>query len=260
VGTKFDLMVAPTGARLMKSDHPALPISSHEIAETALSCSQAGATAIHVHVRDAAGRHSLDPDRYAETVRHIATRTPIRIQISTEAAGQFDVATQRKCLAHAPARDASVSLREIAREPQLFADTYRMANDKGIDVQHILYNADDLTNLLRLYDEGEIPEQSRRAIFVLGRYSTDQISLPADLDPFIRSLGPQPLNWSTCAFGPNEQTCLLAALNNGGDVRIGFENNFTAPDGTIFPDNATSVASFVEAADKAGFQPKQVTS
>lgn len=258
--TPFDLMVAPNGARLTHTDHPALPISPSEIALTAKACADAGANAIHIHVRDDNGGHSLDPKRYADTVAEITKLTPISVQFSTESAGQSDVATQRHCLAHPATDDASVSLREIARAPATFADTYHAAADKGVDIQHILYDPQDLQSLLRHYDTGDIPQRSRRALFVLGRYTQGQISRPEDLTPFLRTLGTAALNWSVCAFGQNEQACLLAALDAGGHARIGFENNRLAPNGTVFPSNAASVASFVHAADKAGFQPKALAS
>jgi hypothetical protein len=50
--TPFELMVAPNGARLTKLDHPKLPILINEISDTALACAEAGANAIHIHVRD----------------------------------------------------------------------------------------------------------------------------------------------------------------------------------------------------------------
>jgi uncharacterized protein (DUF849 family) len=257
--TPFQLMVAPNGARLTKADHKALPITPLEVAQTARACEKAGATAIHVHARDAFGAHSLDPEIYADTIEKIKACSKIAIQISTESAGIFDVDVQRNCLAKVPATDASVSLREIARDPQQFCEIYAMAAARGIDVQHILYNADEVTELLSCFERHEIAPQSRRAIFVLGRYSVDQRSTPADLKPFVRALGKDHLNWSACAFGMEEHNCLLAALDQGGHVRIGFENNRLAPDGQVFKDNAASVSAFVEAASQAGFQPQGIT-
>lgn len=255
----FDLMVAPNGARLQKTDHPALPITRADIVATARACAAAGATSIHAHVRDAQGRHSLDPAAYQALIADIAATTDLSVQISTEAAGIFDVATQHDCLARVATRDASVALSEISRDPDGLPGTYRMAADRGISVQHILYDPSEVAALLRHFDTGTIPEQDRRVLFVLGRYTPGQRSTPADLDPFLSALGPDRLSWSVCAFGPTEQDCLLAALNAGGHVRVGFENNRTAPDGTAFADNAAAVASLVAAAARAGFAPRKVT-
>ncbi len=60
------VMVAPNGARRTKADHPRLPVAVDEIVSEAKACLEAGATALHAHVRDDQGRHSLDPGRYRE--------------------------------------------------------------------------------------------------------------------------------------------------------------------------------------------------
>ena len=259
VNTPFELMVAPNGARLKKSDHPAVPITPLEVANTAKACADVGASAIHVHVRDETGAHCLDPKRYSETIKAIRSQTPISIQVSTEAAGIFDIKAQERCLAEVETKDASISLREMSQDPDGLSKTYVMADARGIDMQHILYSPEEVAKLLGHFERNEIPQQSRRAIFVLGRYAQAQRSHPKDLEPFLDQLGEAHLKWSVCAFGPAEQDCLLAALNQGGHVRIGFENNRTAPDGSTFPDNQASVLSFVEAANKSGFQPQKVT-
>jgi len=255
VHTPFDLMVAPNGARLQKADHPALPITQAEIVETARRCEEAGATAIHVHVRDEAGQHSIEPHRYSVVIEELVQATTLRIQASTEAAETFDVAAQFLCLSNVAAAEVSISLREISRSPHLFSETYAVAAHRSIDVQHILYSADEVTELLQKFDAGEIPEQNRRAIFVLGRYSQEQQSSVSDLKPFLSSMGGNHLLWSVCAFGQAEQDCLLAALDHGGHARIGFENNRLSPDGRVFESNEASVSAFVERAAKAGFSP-----
>ena len=52
---------------------------------------------------------------------------------------------------------------------------------------------------------------------------------------------------------------LLHAIRRGGNVRVGFENNHTAPDGAPFRDNAASVAALVAAAAREGFQPRRTS-
>ena len=249
-------MVAPTGARLGKTDHSAVPITTPEVVATAMACADAGATVIHAHVRDDQGKHSIDADRYNELAAAIAARTDIRIQVSTEAAGVFEVAHQQACLENVNVRDVSVSVREAMRVPDNVVDFYAIAQRRGMSIQHILYDAEDLGLLLSLQEQGKIPIALNRVIFVLGRYAADMQSIPGDLDPFLKRLGQKNLTWSVCAFGREEHNCLLYALENGGHARIGFENSTTAPDGSIHADNAASVARFVDAAGKRGFAPK----
>ncbi|MGL5908668.1 MAG: 3-keto-5-aminohexanoate cleavage protein, partial [Phycicoccus sp.] len=53
--------VAPTGAELSKADLPQLPTTVEELVETAVRCERAGASVIHLHIRDAEHRPTLDP-------------------------------------------------------------------------------------------------------------------------------------------------------------------------------------------------------
>lgn len=255
----FDLMVAPNGARKTTADHPALPLSAEALAATAKACAAAGATAIHVHVRDSAGRHTLDAVAYRAAVAAIRAACDLRIQVTTEAAGLFDVAAQIDCLRAGLAPEASVALREIERAPERLAEACRAAEAAGTHVQHILYAPEDLTRLLDHLEAGTIPDKFNSVLFVLGRYTEGQRSAPQDLDPFLDALGQAPLTWSVCAFGPREQDCLLHAIRRGGNVRIGFENNHLAPDGTPWADNAAAVAALVEAAAREGFAPGEIT-
>ena len=63
------LMVAPNGARKLKKDHPAVPLTISEIVVSAKSCNKAGAGAIHFHVRDKDGQHVLDSGLYKEALK-----------------------------------------------------------------------------------------------------------------------------------------------------------------------------------------------
>ena len=96
----YKLTVAPNGARRQKLDHPTLPITTLEIVKTALTCHQAGAGEIHLHVRENDGSHSLDTGRYQEAIDGITDVAPaMAIQITTESAGKFSVSDQYNCLA-----------------------------------------------------------------------------------------------------------------------------------------------------------------
>ena len=58
------ITVAVNGARKLRKDHPALPISSFEVGTTAASSFDAGASMLHLHARDKNQKHSIDPDMY----------------------------------------------------------------------------------------------------------------------------------------------------------------------------------------------------
>lgn len=237
------IMVAPTGARRSRADHPALPVTLPQIVAAARACATAGADALHLHVRDEDGAHSLDPGRYAEALAELAAQVPdLAIQITTEAAGRFAVADQLACLTALRPAWASVSVREMARDPDLAARLYALAEDAGTRLQHILYDAPDAALLAHWQATGLVLPGQDQAILVLGRYADGTASDPAALAGFVDSL-PQATRWMLCAFGPAEHACLRAATRLGGDLRVGFENSLTDADGTPWRDNAASVAA-----------------
>jgi uncharacterized protein (DUF849 family) len=61
--------------------------------------------------------------------------------------------------------------------------------------------------------------------------------------------------WSVCAFGPRETACAIAAAALGGHARVGFENNFHLPDGSLAADNAALVAAVTEGLSAIGGRP-----
>jgi uncharacterized protein (DUF849 family) len=238
-------MVAPTGARRSKADHTALPITTDEIVATAVACHAAGAHALHLHVRDGEGRHSLDAGRYREALDELGARvSAMAVQITTESADIFDVAQQFACLKTVRPAWASISVREIARDPDLAPRVYAACAEQGTRVQHILYDTRDIATLRGWRQAGIVHAGQDEAIFVLGRYAPGQITAPADLDPFLTAW-PAARGWMACAFGTREHACLAAAARMGGAVRVGFENSLTDADGRPHSDNAASVSALL---------------
>lgn len=254
----YSLTVAPNGANLRKSAHRAVPTTEEELVQTAGDCFKAGADMIHLHVREDDESHSLDAGRYRSAIAAIRKAVPdMAIQITTESGGKYEVAEQLKCLREVVPIAASVAVREIARDAELVSEFYHTANDLGVDLQHIVYAPEDLDMLLNWVADGAVPGDTHDILIVLGRYTDGKLAKPEDLDAFLPKVGKSGFRWTVCAFGRHEQACLLAALHAGGNVRIGFENNTEAPDGTVFTDNMASVASFVSAAAEQGFQNRK---
>lgn len=241
---RFQLMVAPNGARRMRADHPNLPMTNVEIAATARACFDAGAGAIHLHVRDAKGRHSLDAGRYREAMAAVHETTPdMQIQITTESAGVYDVAAQMACLAALRPKAASVSVREMARDPGLAAQIYALAAEVGTDVQHILYGPACVAQFQRWQVEGVIDAGAQNVICVLGSYAPARAALTAELAAFQTVMLPD--QWWVCAFGASEHQVLHAALGRGANLRIGFENSIDDGLGT-HASNAASITKFLK--------------
>jgi len=254
------IMVAPTGARRTKQDHPALPITATEIAETARSCFGAGAGAIHVHVRDGEGRHSLDAGAYREAEAGIRRLCgdDIIVQATTESAGIFGFDAQDRLIRNLRPQAVSVAPRELfkAESARAFA-TLEWARDNRVAVQFILYDSDDVEALASMVATRRLPQwRQPRVILVIGRYGEN---FDSDLDGFyglfgaLRRYGLAAKSvWSVCAFGRGEMACLEAAMKEGGHARVGFENAITDSTGRPASDNASRVAMVADIATSLG--------
>lgn len=240
------LMVAPNGARKGKADHPNLPITLDEIVAEAVACFAAGADGLHLHVRDSAGLHSLDAERYRAVLEALRVAVPeMTLQITTEAVGMYSPAEQRAVVRDVRPDAVSISLAEMCAggEDDALA-FYRECTTNGIAVQHILYGPDDLAMMGRFLHAKQIAAEGLQLLFVLGRYADNQQSEPADLKPFTawQAENCASADWAICAFGLKETACLRAAHALGGKARVGFENSFWNEDGSFAQSNAERCA------------------
>ncbi|HSH42414.1 MAG TPA: 3-keto-5-aminohexanoate cleavage protein [Arenicellales bacterium] len=245
------LAAAPNGAYKTKADHPALPLTPAELAETAARCRDAGAAMLHLHVRDTDGRHSLDPELYGlamDAVRR-AVGDRLVIQVTSESGRIYEPEAQMQAIRRVRPEAVSLALRELIPDTSAereAAEFFQWLAGIGCVPQYILYSADEVDWYRSLRERSVIPEAPHWLLFVLGRYSDAQQSQPADLLPFLRE--PVPVPWAMCAFGRTEHACAVTAAALGGHVRIGFENNLLLKDGTRAPHNAALVAQAAEAA------------
>jgi uncharacterized protein (DUF849 family) len=137
------LTVAPNGARKTHADHPAVPISPAEIAATAAAATQAGAAMIHLHVRDAAQKHSLDVGAYSEAIAAVREAVGERmvIQVTSEAVGIYSAEQQMAMVRELEPEAVSLAIRELVPEGGEDAAREFLAwlVGTGILPQYILY-------------------------------------------------------------------------------------------------------------------------
>jgi len=250
------LCVAPNGARRTRADHPALPMRPHEIAVEATACADAGASVIHLHVRDDNGAHSLDAQRYRDAIAEIrgAVGDRLLIQVTTEAVGRYSPEQQMALLRELRPEATSVALRELVPHESAVsqaAQFFEWARREGIALQYIVYDAEEARRLVSWVRAGIVPQAAPNALFVLGRYTAGQQSTPSQLLPFLQEWPPD-WPWSVCAFGQAEALCMAAAIGLGGHARVGFENNLHGPDGRLAARNADLVANVADIAKRSG--------
>lgn len=254
------IAIAPNGGRRTKADHPALPVTPAELARTAAECLEAGAAMIHVHVRDQEQQHLLDADAYRKVIDAIRAKVGQRmvIQITSESLGQYGPEEQMAVVRAVRPEAVSLALREILPSPSgetAFAEFLQWLKEERVVPQFILYSPEEATKLDDLRKRGVVPFDEPPVLYVLGRYTNTQTSLPADLLPFLAEAQPTFQRFMVCAFGRFEASCTVAAGLFGGGLRVGFENNLFLPDGSTASSNADLVATAASALNTLGIAP-----
>ena len=253
------LTVAPNGGRKTKADCPLLPLSPEELARTAVECLERGASMIHLHVRDAEGRHCLDPEAYRAAIGSICQEVGDRlvVQITSELIGRYSPAEQRAAVLKTNPEAVSLALRELAPEgadEKDFCDFLRKLKQMRIWPQIILYTPAEAERLGAMSKQGLIPFDRLSVLYVLGRFALTRTALPRDVLPFLAPDMPRFESWSVCAFGRREAACVTAAALLGGHGRVGFENNLALPDGARAGSNAELVGAAAHALEAVGLQ------
>lgn len=253
------IAVAPNGARKTKQDHSRLPITARELANTAAACLHVGACMIHLHVRDATRRHSLDSSRYKDAIKTIRDRvgSDLIIQITTEAVGIYGPEQQMQVVRELRPEAVSLAIKELCPpggDEKIVANFFAWLSQESIAPQYILYSVEEIRRFYDLKTRGIIPAEHNTILLVLGRYTENQQSEVNDLQPLLAAVNSESC-WWLCAFGATESDCMPTAMGLGGHCRIGFENNLLLPDGNPASANEAMVALCANNCRQLGRRP-----
>ncbi len=164
---KLLITVAPTGAETSKDDCPQLPTTLEELVETAVRCEAAGAAMIHVHVRDADHRPTLDPVRLRDTVVALRDATDLVVQLST-GGSVHDPLSERLKVLDAEPDSCSLTMGttnfgdDVFSNPWPFiTELYQLSQEREIVPEFELFDLGHVTSLRRLLDKHGLPYGGR---------------------------------------------------------------------------------------------------
>ncbi len=232
------LAVAPNGARKTKIDLPTIPLTADEIGQEARACQQAGASMIHLHVRNEKGEHSLNSTLYKAAIREVEDRTEgtLFIQVTSEAVGKYSSDEQFEMIYNVKPQGVSIGLREIKNHDEIeINEHFNWMRDNKVFPQLILYNQHDLALYKRWLEEGVLPGIAYPLLLVVGKHQVEGIF---GTEIFKNNFKTPTSSWMVCAFGTQEYTVGKQAAKLGGHIRLGFENNHLLKDGCSAKSNA----------------------
>jgi len=254
------ITVAPTGAESAKSDVPGLPVTLDELVATALACEAAGAGLIHVHIRDADARPTLDPTRLRDTVRALREATSLVVQLSTGGAVTDPFEHRLRVL---DAEPDSCSLTcgttnfgdDVFQNPWPFmAELYQLTQEREVVPEFELFDLGHVAALHRLLATYGPPFGGRVHCDLVMGVPGAMPGTTAALVAAVAAL-PDGASWSATGIGRTTLPVALAALSAGGHLRVGMEDTVTFAKGQPVTDNAQLVSRAAELATLAQRPP-----
>jgi uncharacterized protein (DUF849 family) len=229
-----------------KDVHPNIPLSVDELITELRECFRAGATGVHLHVRDRSGLETLDPSVVNHTCLHVrqaAEKMDVSIEIGLTTGAWIvpDLAVRIAMIREWEGVDcATVNLSEDGFERVMSAML-----DVGIGIDVGLWAPIEVDRLLH---SGLSPQVERVSIELApgGPYGLrgQPSHLAQQVNDLLDDAG------STCprlTHGMNEWTWPLVedAFHRGHDTRVGFEDSVLLPDGTKAERNVQLVEAAV---------------
>lgn len=236
------------------------PLTPQEVASETIRCVRAGASMVHLHVRDRQGEQTFDLSEYSATIDLIRDEVDIIVQGST--GGLSTLSLSERCVSVAEPRTeiASLNMGSTNFGESVYINTledirYWAAEMKrhGVVPELEVFTVGMLASIDRLVAEGTL-SRPLRYNFCLGFPG----ALLGDVRhiAYLASLLPADAHWGLIHEGMKDFRLLATALSFGArTVRVGFEDGPYLAPGQPASTNAVLVERLVELVRLLGFEP-----
>jgi 3-keto-5-aminohexanoate cleavage enzyme len=256
MSTPCIITVAITGSVPTKKDSPAVPITVPEQIESTHASYEAGASLVHVHVRNDDGTTTSDPEKFGRFLEGIRKHCPdMIVQFST--GGRSGMGKERGGMLHlkpemASLTTGSVNFAKIIYEnhPALINDlaASMLANDIKPEIE--IFDLAMLYNAAKLVADGLLkpPVHVQFVLGIPGALPADREVLDFELAQLARVL--PGATWTAAGIGRHQLAVNEWALELGGHCRTGLEDNLKFDKDRFAVSNAELVERVAELAAK----------
>lgn len=275
---KVMITCAVTGGSAFNPKHPAFPVTPTEIADSAVEAAKAGAAMVHVHVRDGETRLGVtDPKLFHEVSNRIRDAgVDVILNLTCGGLAHYVPDAGNDAVAGPGTNVGSVDQRvehiELCR-PEVCSLDVTTSNQVDSGQEHVYLNstgtlramaahfkaigvkpelevfeAGDIIFANKLIAEGLI-DGTPLVQLVLGV----QWNAPTSPETvsYLKGLLPQPCNWGALGVGRDQFPVAAASILNGGNVRVGLEDNLYLRRG-VFATNGQLVTQAAQLIDILG--------
>lgn len=255
---KVMITAAITGAETTKEAQPNLPVTPQELADSAYECYKAGASIVHLHVREDDGTPTQDPAIFKKAIELIREKCDILIEVTTGGAVGMSAEERLEPVLLKPDM-ASLDCGSVNFGDDILFNGFpdlrtfaRTMKENGVKPTIECFDFGHINNAKILIKEGLL-DPPYYFTFVTG--VPGGIPATAKNLIFMRDELPEQSIWGSIGIGGRASLPMaLAALVTGGNVRVGFEDNIYYRKGELAKSNAQLVARIANFCQELGHE------
>ena len=236
---------AVIGAELTNANSLYLPLTPDDIAKSAIEAVHAGATVIHLHVRDESGKPSQRVDLFKQISNTIRNHCDCILQYSTGGAVGTALNERIAPLKLKPEM-ATLSMGTMNFGEAIFENSEATIHAISTAIQNHaivpeleIFDFGMFDTAHRFIQKGYIPDK-HHFDFVLGVPGGMNGEL-SNLMFLVNQLNPEQ-SWTVAGIGRHQLPLSTHAIAMGGHVRVGFEDNIYYKKGGLAKSNAEFIS------------------
>lgn len=255
---KLIITVGITGSRITRKQTPHIPITPEEIAHSGIEAWKAGASVLHIHVRDPRTQlGTQDLKIFKEVVDRIRSQTDALLCLTTSGipGRNLPIEDRLQPLALKPelvsfdAGSVNMGTNVFLNPPEFLEALAKATRAQGIKPELEVFEI-GMVYTCRRFLEKDILTPPLHFQFVLGT----QGGLPATPKSLLHLVEvlPPGSTWSVIGVGASQLPMAVMGLIMEGHVRVGLEDNIYYSKGVLAQSNAQLVERVVRIAKEFG--------
>jgi len=237
--------VAVTGADVFRENNPNIPYTTEEIADSSIEAAGAGATIVHLHVREDDGTPSGRPELFKDVIDRVRAGSELLTMVSTGGSNEMTIAERTTGLEAKPdisgVESGSMNFGDetFITPPPAGRGIIERATEAEIALEVEAFDVGHVVSAVRWLEQGILPPPLRINL-VFGVPGGIDAS-PEALEAMLRPL-PEDTFWTVTCIGRHHQRLLgLALLRGAPGIRTGLEDVAYISRGVHAPSNAALV-------------------
>jgi 3-keto-5-aminohexanoate cleavage enzyme len=252
------ITAAITGSRITRQTAPYIPITPEEIVQSAVECWHAGASVVHIHVRDPeTGAGSQDIELFRQVVVPLREKTDLVLCLTTSGIPGRNLPIDERLaplslrpeLASFDAGSINLGGSVFINSPPFLDEAARRIRETGVKPELEIFDLGMMMTCLRMREDGKLHDPLYFQ-FVMGT-PWGAPATPKALLHLYEHL-PADAVWSAIGIGKGHLPIAMMAMVMGGHIRVGMEDNVYYTRGILAKSNAEFVERIVRIAGECG--------